>query len=210
MKERGTSLWMFPEGTRSMRASSDLLPFKKGAFHLAVQAGVPIVPVVCENYWRLYRNGVFDSGVLKIKGALPGFIHLGIRLTTNVSNSVLPPISTTDLTTDDVGALAARVREQMLAALHEISAPAPGTPAPKVPAATESVPRPTSPQDEPKTVVDERVPPATLPRLTPSRDASRESVMSSSASSSRRQESETGAETEEDEGMVLVGRPGAR
>ena len=69
MRERGTSLWLFPEGTRSMRQYHDMLPFKKGAFHLAVQAGVPIVPVVCENYWRIYRKDVFDEGLLKIKGA---------------------------------------------------------------------------------------------------------------------------------------------
>ena len=69
MRERATSLWLFPEGTRSMREHHDMLPFKKGAFHLAVQAGVPIVPVICENYWRLYRKGVFESGTLKIKGA---------------------------------------------------------------------------------------------------------------------------------------------
>jgi lysophosphatidate acyltransferase len=68
MKSRSTSIWMFPEGTRSMREAHDMLPFKKGAFHLAVQSQLPIVPVVCENYWRLYRHGVFEPGVLKIKG----------------------------------------------------------------------------------------------------------------------------------------------
>jgi lysophosphatidate acyltransferase len=67
IKRRGLSLWMFPEGTRTLREEPTLKPFKKGAFHLAVQSGVPIVPVVCENYWRLYRTGVFESGVLKIK-----------------------------------------------------------------------------------------------------------------------------------------------
>ena len=70
IKARHTSLWMFPEGTRSMREHHDMLPFKKGAFHMAIQAGVPIVPVVCENYWRLYRKGVFETGTLKIKGTL--------------------------------------------------------------------------------------------------------------------------------------------
>ena len=70
MKERNGSLWLFPEGTRSMRPHSDMLPFKKGAFHTAIQAQVPIVPVVCENYWRLYRKGVFESGTLKVKGAV--------------------------------------------------------------------------------------------------------------------------------------------
>lgn len=67
IKARRTSLWVFPEGTRTNRPESDLLPFKKGAFHLAVQANVPITPVVCQNYWHLYRPGVFGSGTLKIK-----------------------------------------------------------------------------------------------------------------------------------------------
>jgi len=70
MKAQHTSLWIFPEGTRSMRQNDDLLPFKKGAFHLAVQAGLPIIPVVYENYWRLYRKGVFEGGTLKVRGAL--------------------------------------------------------------------------------------------------------------------------------------------
>jgi 1-acyl-sn-glycerol-3-phosphate acyltransferase len=39
----GTSLILFAEGTRSR--SGRLLPFKKGAFHFAVRAGVPVVPV---------------------------------------------------------------------------------------------------------------------------------------------------------------------
>jgi lysophosphatidate acyltransferase len=74
MKVHTTSLWLFPEGTRSMRQHNDMLPFKKGAFHTAVQAGVPVIPVICENYWRLYRKGVFESGILKIRG---GFSILG-------------------------------------------------------------------------------------------------------------------------------------
>ena len=68
MKRQGLSLWMFPEGTRTLQEEPGMKPFKKGGFHLAVQSGIPIIPVVCENYWRLYRKGVFESGVLKIKG----------------------------------------------------------------------------------------------------------------------------------------------
>lgn len=39
MKKQGVSLWIFPEGTRSSKPEPGLLPFKKGAFHLAVQGG---------------------------------------------------------------------------------------------------------------------------------------------------------------------------
>lgn len=54
-----------------MSAEPHLLPFKKGAFHLAVQAKVPIIPVVCENYHRLFDGKTrLDRGVLKIKGEI--------------------------------------------------------------------------------------------------------------------------------------------
>lgn len=43
IKNRHLSVWMFPEGTRSR--GRGLLPFKTGAFHAAISAGVPIVPV---------------------------------------------------------------------------------------------------------------------------------------------------------------------
>lgn len=103
-----------------MSPEPDLLPFKKGAFYLAVQceyisppdpvralsqlAGVPIVPVVCQNYHHLYDGkSYFRSGTLRIK--------------------ILPPIPTTDLTNADVPALMDKTRNLMLDALHEISQP---------------------------------------------------------------------------------------
>lgn len=66
------SVYMFPEGTRSYAKEPMLLPFKKGAFHLAVQAGVPIVPVVVANYSDvLYLQGWrFNSGTIPMKGTL--------------------------------------------------------------------------------------------------------------------------------------------
>ncbi|MEJ2535147.1 MAG: lysophospholipid acyltransferase family protein, partial [Gammaproteobacteria bacterium] len=45
--EQGRSVVIAPEGTRSR--DGRLGPFRKGAFHLAMQAGVPIVPIVIHN-----------------------------------------------------------------------------------------------------------------------------------------------------------------
>ncbi len=66
------SVYMFPEGTRSYAKEPMLLPFKKGAFHLAIQAGVPIVPVVVANYSNvLYlQEWKFNSGTIPMKGTL--------------------------------------------------------------------------------------------------------------------------------------------
>jgi lysophosphatidate acyltransferase len=64
------SVYMFPEGTRSYSKEPILLPFKKGAFHLAVQAGVPIVPVVVANYSNVLhvKSWRFRSGSIPVKG----------------------------------------------------------------------------------------------------------------------------------------------
>lgn len=64
------SVFMFPEGTRSYSKDPDLLPFKKGAFHLAVQAGVPVVPIVAANYSNILhiKNLTFNSGSIPVKG----------------------------------------------------------------------------------------------------------------------------------------------
>jgi lysophosphatidate acyltransferase len=70
MREKGQSVCIFPEGTRSYSEGPMLLPFKKGAFHLAVQAGVDVVPVVAENYSRVLnvKRGVFSAGEIRVKG----------------------------------------------------------------------------------------------------------------------------------------------
>jgi putative phosphoserine phosphatase/1-acylglycerol-3-phosphate O-acyltransferase len=61
----GISIAIAPEGTRS--ATRQVGPFKKGAFHLAMQAGVPVVPIVIRNagdlMWRrslVVRPGTVD------------------------------------------------------------------------------------------------------------------------------------------------------
>jgi lysophosphatidate acyltransferase len=70
IKSKRQSVYMFPEGTRSYTKEPTLLPFKKGAFHLAVQAQVPIVPCVVANYSHVLwiKGMVFNSGAVPVKG----------------------------------------------------------------------------------------------------------------------------------------------
>lgn len=51
----GTSIAIAPEGTRS--GSKELGPFKKGAFHLAMKGGVPIIPIVIKNAYMAMPKG---------------------------------------------------------------------------------------------------------------------------------------------------------
>ncbi len=71
IRDKRQSVYMFPEGTRSYTKEPMMLPFKKGAFHLAVQAQVPIVPVVAANYSHVLwiKGFVFKSGKIPCKGA---------------------------------------------------------------------------------------------------------------------------------------------
>jgi 1-acyl-sn-glycerol-3-phosphate acyltransferase len=64
--EKGYSFGVFAEGTRAM--PDELLPFKKGAFHLALQTGKPIVPVAIKNTDMMMgkRSGVAYPGTVEI------------------------------------------------------------------------------------------------------------------------------------------------
>ncbi len=48
----GITIFVFPEGTISPNAP-DMLPFKNGAFKLAIDAQVPIIPITFANSWRI-------------------------------------------------------------------------------------------------------------------------------------------------------------
>ncbi|THU91903.1 1-acylglycerol-3-phosphate O-acyltransferase [Dendrothele bispora CBS 962.96] len=191
MKQARVGLWVYPEGTRHSAEVPDLLPFKKGAFHLAIQAGIPVVPIVTENYWRLYHKGAFEKGVVKIR--------------------VLPPVPTDGLTAKDVPALIERVRGQMLDNLRDISVKVdsdePGKSTQNISSTQEATePAPSFPA---VASVGSSLPPPDLSSpFSEARSDSKDSLSSSPTSSRRPSEpSENGTETEEDEGMVLVGRP---
>lgn len=61
----GTHVWIAPEGTRSL--SGKLLPFKKGAFYLAFEAGLPILPVTLSGTRDvLAAKGVLSTGGVNV------------------------------------------------------------------------------------------------------------------------------------------------
>lgn len=80
IKKEKISTWIFPEGTRNLSNESNMLPLKKGGFHLAVSAGIPIIPIVVENYWHLYHQGLFNEGKIRVKGQC-FILYLGFKLT---------------------------------------------------------------------------------------------------------------------------------
>ncbi|WP_445773324.1 1-acylglycerol-3-phosphate O-acyltransferase [Shewanella sp.] len=98
MKTRLLSVWIFPEGTRSR--GRGLLPFKVGAFHTAIAAQVPVVPVLasCQNHIKLNR---WDNGVVIVE--------------------MLAPMPTEGLTKNDVKAFSAKAHETMSARLVELN-----------------------------------------------------------------------------------------
>lgn len=73
---------MYPEGTRSHQSDNTLLPFKKGAFHLAVQGQMPLVPIVVSTYAPFYCEAemMFEPCVVHIQSkstSLTRFYSLG-------------------------------------------------------------------------------------------------------------------------------------
>jgi len=60
MRAKNLAVWIFPEGTRSR--GRGLLPFKMGAFHTALQAGVNVVPTVTSNTHKQVNLNRWDNG----------------------------------------------------------------------------------------------------------------------------------------------------
>jgi len=67
-RAKGTKLVIFPEGTRNPAKDLELLPFKKGAFHVALNTSLPILPVVISPYDFLDHDArSFLPGKVRIK-----------------------------------------------------------------------------------------------------------------------------------------------
>lgn len=93
IKKKKIKLWIFPEGTR--RNTGEMHPFKKGAFHVAIAAQIPILPVVFSSYQTFLDD--------QKKSLTNG----------NIIITTLPPIPTKGLTKADVEELMNRTYETM-------------------------------------------------------------------------------------------------
>jgi lysophosphatidate acyltransferase len=90
IKTEELSVWVLPEGHRN--AKPEMLPFKKGAFHLAIAAQVPVVPFATSPMWE-----VLDAHRWMVR---PGTVRVRF----------LPPIPTAGMTDDDVDRLTLAAR----------------------------------------------------------------------------------------------------
>ncbi|KAG8225580.1 hypothetical protein J437_LFUL002099 [Ladona fulva] len=92
IKEKKAKILMFPEGTR--HSGDALLPFKKGAFHVALSAEAPILPVVLSKYYFLdHKKKIFNGGRIIL--------------------SILPPIPTKGKTVADMDSIIEEARNAM-------------------------------------------------------------------------------------------------
>jgi 1-acyl-sn-glycerol-3-phosphate acyltransferase len=100
--EDRVSVMIFPEGTRSK--TSELLPFKDGAFRLAIEAGVPILPLAVSGTGTALRKHDWRFG------------------RSDAEVRVLEPVETAGLTLGDMPALKARVRQTIVEARDALAA----------------------------------------------------------------------------------------
>ncbi|MDC9592137.1 1-acylglycerol-3-phosphate O-acyltransferase [Xenorhabdus sp. IM139775] len=98
IKKNRVSVWMFPEGTRSR--GRGLMPFKTGAFHAAIAAGVSVVPVCVSSTHDKIKLNRWNNGTVIVE--------------------MLPPIDTTKYTKDQVRELAEHCRQMMQTKIEEL------------------------------------------------------------------------------------------
>jgi putative phosphoserine phosphatase/1-acylglycerol-3-phosphate O-acyltransferase len=154
MRNQGKSVAISPEGTRSI--TPKLAAFKKGPFHLAIQAGVPVVPIVIHNAGDVAPKGDF------------------VFRPATVEVDVLPPVDTSDWRSESIVEHVAEVRGMFLDALGQRVEDA--LAAPK---AARAVKKKASKKKTPKKVASrkkgltEKAPPKKLHRKKPSKKTAR-------------------------------------
>jgi putative phosphoserine phosphatase/1-acylglycerol-3-phosphate O-acyltransferase len=99
LRKQRKSVVIAPEGTRTV--SPRLAPFKKGAFHLAMQAGVPIVPIVIHNAGDVAPKGDF------------------VFRPATVEVDVLPPVDTSGWRAETIDRHVAQVRAMFSSVLRQ-------------------------------------------------------------------------------------------
>jgi 1-acyl-sn-glycerol-3-phosphate acyltransferase len=99
MRERGTSLLVFPEGGRSQ--TGELAPFKEGAAYLAIRAGVPLVPIALKGTREVLP---FGSGHVR-----SGWVTMRIG----------DPIPTDQIQLRDRGRVTAELHDRIASMLEE-------------------------------------------------------------------------------------------
>jgi 1-acyl-sn-glycerol-3-phosphate acyltransferase len=97
--KRKISIWMFPEGTRSR--GRGLLPFKTGAFHAAIAAGVPVIPVCVSNTNDKVKLNRWNNGLVIVE--------------------MLPPVDISQYGKDQVRELSEHCRALMQAKIDELN-----------------------------------------------------------------------------------------
>lgn len=99
---KNVSVMIFPEGTRSR--TQEMLPFKDGAFRLAIESQAPVLPIAVAGTRNAMAKGTFRF------------------LRARALAQVLEPIDTTGMTMDDIGRLKQTARERIDAGRRALAA----------------------------------------------------------------------------------------
>lgn len=95
LTKKNTSIWVFAEGTRNR--GRNMLPFKKGAFKMAIEAGVPVIPICVSSYAQHIDLRRLRSSWTEIR--------------------ILPPIFTNNLTAADTNRVLQQCWDEMKATI---------------------------------------------------------------------------------------------
>jgi len=108
LTKKNTNIWFFAEGTRNH--GKNMLPFKKGAFVTAINAGVPIVPICASSYLDNFSLDQLNNNDAYVR--------------------VLPAIDTSSMTNKDIPELMEKCHNDMNKVIKELTEKAAqGTPA---------------------------------------------------------------------------------